>query len=119
MNAISMLQTSVLLFAIAAAGGLVMAGIRLFRKHNPPAWLSMVHGLLASAGLTLVAYAVLLLDAPSPAGWAALLFVVAAAGGAAMNLLWQWKGRPLPVGLLVVHALLAVVALYLLVVAAF
>ena len=39
MNAISMLQTSVLLFAIAAAGGLVMAGIRLFRKHNPPAWL--------------------------------------------------------------------------------
>ena len=119
MNAISMLQTAVLLFAIAAAGGLVMAGIRLFRKHNPPAWLSMLHGLLAAAGLTLVAYPVLLLDAPSPAGWAALAFVVAAGGGAAMNLLWQWKGRPLPVGLMIAHALIAVVALGLLVVAAF
>ena len=119
MNAIGMLQTAVLLFLVTAAGGLVMAGIRLFRKHNPPAWLSMVHGLLAATGLTLVAYAALMLDAPPPAGWAALLFVVAAGGGAAMNLLWQWKGRPLPVGLMIVHALLAVVALGMLVVAAF
>lgn len=119
MDVTSLLQGAVLLFAIAAAGGLVMAGIRLFRKHNPPAWLPMLHGLLAAGGLTLLAYAALMAGVPAPAGWALLLFVVAAAGGAAMNLLWQWKGRPLPVWLMLVHAAVAVVAFVLLFVAAF
>ena len=119
MNTIGMLQSAVLLFLVTAAGGLVMAGIRLFRKHNPPAWLSMVHGLLAAAALTLVAYAALTAGIPSPAGWALALFLVVAAAGAAMNLLWQWKQRPLPVPLMLTHAAFAVVALVLLVVAAF
>ena len=119
MNATGMLQTAVLLFVVAAAGGLVMAGIRLFRKHNPPAWLSMLHGLLAAAAITLVAYAAATVGVPPPAGWALLLFLLVAAAGAAMNLLWQWKQRPLPVGLMLGHATFAVVALVLLVVAAF
>ena len=119
MNAVAMLQVAVLLFALTAAGGLVMAGIRLLRKHNPPAWLSMVHGLLAAAALTLVAYAVLAGGAPSPAGWALVLFVLVAGGGAAMNLLWQWRQRPLPVPLMLGHGAAAVVALVLLVAAAF
>lgn len=119
MDAISMLQAAVALFVLAAAGGLTMAGIRLLGKRNPPAWLSMLHGFLAGAGVTLVAYAAIMVGVPSPAGWALLLFLAAAAGGAAMNLLWQWKQRPLPVGLMLGHAGLAVVALLLLVVAAF
>ena len=119
MNAITMLQAAVLMFALAATGGLVMAGTRLFRKHNPPAWLSMVHGLLAAAGITLLAYAALFTGVPSPGGWALLLFVLAAGGGAAMNLLWQWRQRPLPIGLMLFHAALAVVAFVLLIVAAF
>ena len=48
MDSITMLRTAVTLFAIAAAGGLVMAGIRFSRQVNPPAWLAMLHGLLAS-----------------------------------------------------------------------
>lgn len=119
MDAISMLQAAVGLFAIAAAGGLVMAGIRLLGRRNPPAWLSMLHGLLAAAGVTLVAYAVVLGGVPTPGGWALFLFVVAAAGGAAMNLLWQWRQRPLPVGLMIGHAALAIVAFLLLCIAAF
>lgn len=119
MDAISMLRAAVALFAIAAAGGLVMAGIRWFGKRNPPAWLAMLHGFLAGATVTLVAYAAIVVGVPSPAGWALLLFLLAAAGGAAMNLLWQWKQRPLPVGLMLGHAGLAVVALVLLIVAAF
>lgn len=119
MDAISMLQAAVALFVVAAAGGLVMAGIRLFGQRNPPAWLAMLHGLLAGAAITLVAYAAIMVGVPSPAGWALALFVAAAAGGAAMNLLWQWKQRPLPVGLMVGHAGLAVIALVLLIVAAF
>jgi hypothetical protein len=119
MDAIPMLRATVALFAIAAAGGLVMAGIRLFATRNPPAWLAMLHGLLAAAGISLLAYATLVFAAPSPAGWALFLFVVAAAGGAAMNLLWQWRQRPLPVGIMLVHAALAILAFVLLLVAAF
>ncbi|HEU4992085.1 MAG TPA: hypothetical protein VFT52_06310 [Luteimonas sp.] len=119
MDAIPMLQAAVALFAIAAAGGLVMAGIRLLGRHNPPAWLSMLHGLLAAAGVTLVAYAAAIGGVPTPGGWALFLFVVAAAGGAAMNLLWQWRQRPLPVGLMIGHAGIAVLAFVLLCVAAF
>jgi hypothetical protein len=119
MDAISMLQAAVALFAIAAAGGLAMAGIRLLGQRNPPAWLSMLHGLLAAAALTLLAYAAVVVGVPSPAGWALLLFVVAAAGGAAMNLLWQWRQRPVPVGLMIGHAALAVTGYLLLCIAAF
>jgi hypothetical protein len=119
MDVISMLQVAAGLFAIAAAGGLVMAAIRLLGARNPPAWLSMLHGLLAAAGVTLVAYAAALGGVPTPGGWALLLFVVAAAGGAAMNLLWQWRQRPLPVGLMIGHAALAVAGFLLLCIAAF
>lgn len=119
MDAISLLQAAVALFAITAAGGLVMAGIRLLARHNPPAWLSMLHGLLAASALTLVAYAAVMVGVPRPAGWALALFVVAAAGGAAMNLLWQWRQRPLPVGLMIGHATLAVIGFVLLCIAAF
>lgn len=118
-DAIGMLQVAVALLALTALGGVVMAGIRLARKHNPPAWFSMGHGLLAAAGVTLLAYAYVATDAPSPAGWALLLFLVAATGGAAMNLGWQWKHRPLPLSLMFAHAAIAVVAFGCLLVAAF
>jgi hypothetical protein len=36
-----------------------------------------------------------------------------------MNLLWQWRQRPLPVGLMIGHATLAVIGFLLLCVAAF
>lgn len=79
----------------------------------------MLHGLLAAAGITLAAYAALVVGVPAPAWWALALFLAAAAGGAAMNLLWRSKGRPIPVGLMLGHATLAVVAFVLLVLAAF
>lgn len=119
MNAIDMLQAAVVLFVVAAIGGIAMAGIRLLRGRNPPDWVTMVHGLVAAAGLTLVAYAVLFADLPSPAGWALLLLLVTAGGGAALNLLWQQRQRPLPVSVVLVHAGLAVVGFVLLVVAAY
>jgi hypothetical protein len=119
MDGQSMLQTAVCLFALAALGGVVMAGIRFGGKRNPPVWLTMGHGLLAAGGLTLLAYAAFALGVASLARIALGLFVVAALGGAIMNLNYQWKQRPLPAGLLVVHALVAVTAFGLLLVAAF
>lgn len=119
MEPMGMMQAAVALFAIAALGGLVMAGIRLAGQHNPPVWLAMVHGLLAAAGITLLAYAALTVGLPSLALIALALFLLAAVGGAVLNLAYQWRQVPLPVGLMIGHAVLAVVAFGLLLVATF
>ncbi len=119
MQSIGMLQVATILFAVAAAGGVVMAYIRLIGHRNPPVALSMLHGFLAAAGLTLLIYAALTTRLPGLALAALALLVLAAAGGAVMNLGYHWKQRPLPAGLLIVHAVLAVIALIMLLFAAF
>lgn len=119
MTPIMMLQVAVVLLAIAAAGGLVMAGLRFGRKANPPAWLSMLHGLLAGAGLTLSIYAAAVAGVSGTALVAIVLLLLAASGGAVLNLAYQWKQRLLPTGIVVAHALLAVVGFALLAKSAF
>jgi hypothetical protein len=113
-----MLRTSATLFAIAALGGLVMAVIRFGRERNPPSWLAMLHGLLAAAGITLLAYAWCTTPIPAFAAIALLLFLIAAAGGALLNLGYQLKNVVLPKWLVVVHAVIAVVGFVLLAIAA-
>ncbi len=115
----SMLLICITLFAIAAAGGLVMAGVRAFTERNPPAWLALLHGLLAGAGLTLLLLTYFVSGLPTYAAWALLLLIVAAAGGVLMNLGYQWQQKPLPLGLMYIHALIAVVGFALLIWAAF
>ena len=119
MEAIGMIQAAAGLFAVAAVGGIVMAAIRIAAKRNPPHWLAMGHGLLAGAGLTLLIYAALTAGLPQRALAALALFVVAAAGGVVLNLVYQMRQRPLPMGFVIGHAALAVVALLLLLSAAF
>ena len=51
------LRTSTVLLAIAAVGGLVMAGMRFAGNRQPPAGLAMLHGFLAAAAVTLLLYA--------------------------------------------------------------
>lgn len=114
-----MLQTATILFAIAALGGLTMAGIRFARGHNPPAWLAMGHGLLAASGLTLLLYALCTSPVPQLAMAALALFLLAAVGGAVMSLAYKWRQRLLPAWLVFAHAIAAVVAFVLLGVAAF
>ncbi|GAB1595672.1 hypothetical protein [Lysobacter claricitrinus] len=103
-----MLQTAAILLVVTALGGLTMAGIRFAGKHNPPAWLAMLHGLLAASGLTLLAYSVFTGTAPPMASLALALLLLAAAGGAVMSLAYKWRDRLLPAWLVVAHALLAV-----------
>lgn len=119
MESLRMLQTAVALFAIAAAGGLLMAGIRFMGKSNPPTWLAMLHGLLGGAGLTLLLYAACTTGIPRSAQLGLVLLLLAAAGGAWLNLAYHWKQRPLPGGLVAGHALLAVAGFALLLMAAF
>jgi len=115
----TMLQTSTVLFAIAALGGLTMAAIRFSKVVNPPAWLAMLHGLLAASGLTLLVYAACTTPVPRLAIVALVLFLVVAAVGAVMSLQYKWKQRLLPSGLVIGHALAAVTAFLLLAVSAF
>lgn len=119
METMTMLQTSVVVFAIGAAGGLVMAGIRFFASINPPAWLAMVHGLLAASGLTLAIYAAWVDGVTGTAQLAIVLLVLAAAGGAFLNLGYQWKQRLVPATIVIGHAALAVIGFGLLAKAAF
>jgi len=119
MEAMGMIQTATGLFAVAAVGGVVMAAIRMLGKRNPPHWLAMAHGFLAGAGLTLLIYAALTVGLPGRAMTALVLFAAAAAGGVVLNLTYQMRQRPLPVGFMLGHAALAVVAFVLLLAAAF
>jgi hypothetical protein len=117
MEAARILLTASVLLAVAAAGGLVMAGIRFVGDRSPPAALAMLHGFLAAAAVTLLLYAAATVGLPRMALVALALFVAAAGGGAILNLNYHWKQRPLPKWLVVVHAGVAVLGFALLVAA--
>jgi hypothetical protein len=108
MEPVLIMKTASVLLAIAALGGLTMAAIRFGGKPQPPTWLAMLHGFLSAAALTLLLYAYFTAGLPALAAWALLLFLLAAAGGAFLNLNYHWKMRPLPKGMIVGHALIAV-----------
>jgi len=115
----TMMRTAAVLFGMAAAGGLLMAGIRLSGIPRPPAWLTMGHGVMAAAGLALLAYAAAIVGIPPMAQLALGLMVTSAIGGAAMNLLFHWKLLPLPIPLMVGHAFVAAIGFTLLLVSIF
>ncbi len=101
-----MLTWAVIVFALAAVGGLVLAS-HLFRGQFPPWALSIGHALLGALGLVLLIAAVLG-GAASPANWALIILVVAALGGfflASFHLRGALPAR----ALVAVHALVAVV----------
>jgi hypothetical protein len=111
------LKTATVLLGIAAVGGLVMAVIRFAGAPRPPSWLAMVHGLLAGAALTLLIYTAVTVGIPVLAKIAVALFLVAAAGGAFLNLKYHAELQPLPKAIVLVHGAVAVVGFGFLVVA--
>ena len=117
MEPASILLTSTILLAIAAAGGLIMAGMRFVRDRQPRRRLAMLHGFLAAAAVTLLLYAVATVGLPGMALVALLLFLGAAVGGVVLNLNYHWKQLPLPKGLVIGHAVAAVAGFVLLLIA--
>ena len=115
METAQILLTSSVLLAVAAAGGLVMAGIRFVGNRSPPPALAMLHGFLAAAAVTLLLYAAATVGLPKMALVALALFIAAAIGGAVLNLNYHWKQLPLPKWLVVMHAGAAVLGFVLLV----
>jgi len=106
-----MVEASEVVFVIAAVGGALLAGLRFWRKQNPPLWLAALHGLLAAAGLALLATAVVTAQAEEESLIALALFVAAALGGFALIAVHLRK-KLLPGWLIVVHAAVAAVAIF-------
>lgn len=112
------MRTAVVLLALTALGGVLMAAIRFGGKPHPPSWLAMGHGLLAGAAVTLLLYDFFTTGLPALAQLGLLLFLLAGAGGVVLNLVYHWQRRPLPKWLVIVHGLLAVAGFVLLAIAA-
>jgi hypothetical protein len=101
-----MLTIALIVFAVAAVGGLVLA-LHVLRGKFAPWPLSLLHAALGATGLVLLLLAVLQGLAGSLAAWALGLFVVAALGGFYLASLHRRQVLP-PKGVVVLHALLAV-----------
>jgi len=107
-----MLTYAVILFAVAALGGVVLA-LHVLRNDLAPWGLSILHALLAAAGLVLLLIAVTNgLGSPLATG-ALVLFAIAAVGGFALAS-FHLRGKLPNKAVVAAHAAIAVVAFGLL-----
>ncbi len=112
-----MLLIAVGLFAVAAVGGLTLA-VMHFKKKDLPLPLALIHGLFGAAGLVTVLLFVLHTGTSSKAAVALILFVVAALGGFYL-FSFHLRKKKLPSAVVIIHALVAVSAFAILLVATF
>lgn len=101
------METALVLFGIAAAGGLVLATQRLRGAPRPSLPLALVHGGLAAAGLVALILLVVGAGAPPIARTALVVFLVAALGGFYL-IAQHLQTRPLPIPVVLIHAAVAV-----------
>ena len=114
MDAQTMLRTAVVLLALTALGGLLMAGMRFSGRPHPPTLVTLLHGLLAASGLTLILYPAFTTGLPD-GGWLGLVLLLAAVlGGLVLNLRYHWERLQLPIPLLLGHAAAAATGLVVL-----
>jgi hypothetical protein len=104
--------TALIVFAIAAAGGLLLAFLRVTNKPLPLP-VALLHGALAATGLVLLAVAAFGAGGPERARLALGLFVLAALGGFVL-FSFHLRKKQLPMGIMVIHALVAVAAFLIL-----
>lgn len=100
---------AVLLFGVAAVGGVIMAVMRVSGRELPPLWLALVHGVLAASGLVALIISVVTVSANPVALGALIGFVVAALGGFAL-FSFHLRKKALPLPLVGIHAFVAVVS---------
>ena len=101
-----MLNIALLIFAIAAVGGLVLA-LHVLRGKFAPWFVSIAHALLGAAGLVTLLLVVLGGGGQSIVAWALGIFVVAALGGFYLASVHLRKQLP-PKAVVIVHAVVAV-----------
>jgi hypothetical protein len=112
-----MLSLAVIVFAIAAVGGLILA-LHVLRDRFAPWSLSILHALLGGAGLVLVLLAVFGDEGGSLILGSLLTLVVAALGGFFL-VSFHVRKRLLPKAIVILHASIAVVGFGLLVIGVF
>jgi hypothetical protein len=112
-----MLSSAVIVFAIAAVGGLILA-MHVLRERFAPWLLSILHALLGAAGLVLVLLTVVGGEGSSLILGALLTLVLAALGGFFLAS-FHWRKRFPPKAVVFVHALVAIVGFGLLVIGVF
>lgn len=111
-----MLITSVILFALAAVLGLILI-TKVFRNDETPKPVVYLHGLAAAAALVLLIIAYVNLG-DSLIITSLLIFIIAALGGFIM-FGKDYMGQAIPKWLAAVHAIAAVTAFVILLIAAF
>jgi ABC-type maltose transport system permease subunit len=104
------MNVAIVLFALAALGGIVMAVMRFRGRELMPLGLAILHGLLAAAGLVALIWAV---TEGLGAKASLALFIVAALGGFVL-FSFQLRRKAIPIGVMVVHAVVAVAGFLLL-----
>lgn len=107
-----MISTALILFAIAAVGGLTMATMRLRGRELPPLGIALLHGTLAAAGLVILIVVVAGATAGSAgASTGAIValigFLIAALGGFFV-FSFHLRKKALPIPPMIIHALVAV-----------
>lgn len=107
-----MLTWAVILFAVAAVGGVTLISIRA-RRPEVPLGLAVAHGLAAATALVLLLLAVLGGGTPGLATVALVVFVAAALGGFVLFASHLRRGT-FPLGLALAHGAAAVLAFVLL-----
>jgi len=107
---------ALILFGIAALGGIVLAVLRLRGAALPPMGLAIVHGLLGAAGLVALILAIVNAQTPALAKTALIGFLIAALGGFAL-FSFHLRRKALPIPLMVIHALVAVISFVILILA--
>jgi hypothetical protein len=113
-----MFKIAIVLFAVAAVIGLTMA-VAHFRGQSPPKLaVALLHGLFAASGLVVLLLGVMQLGMGGKPAIALGLFLIAALGGFTL-LSFHLRGRALPNGLVIGHAVLAVAGFLTLLAAVF
>lgn len=102
-----MLTAAILVFAIAAIGGLILAAHVLRDKFAPWA-LSVLHALLGAIGLILLIVTLVQGSTTQPVLVAFILLLIAALGGFFLASFHLRKRLP-PKGVVILHAALAVI----------
>ena len=116
MSAKTILATALVLLAIAALGGLVMAVARFKGDVPPPAAIAVAHGIVAVTAITLLTSVAAVSALPSLAILAILILTTATTFGVVLNLLYHGNLRALPKPLVIgdgVAAMLGVLLLLL------
>ena len=108
------MQWAAIVLALAALGGLTLAGIRLSGAPRPPTWLAIGHGAIAATGLGFLIYAAAYSTIPALAQISLAVLVLAALGGTTLFAGFHLRGQALPIPLVIVHGVAAIAGYVLL-----